>query len=658
MSDSETHERRSIAPALPDAAPVELASATHAEVPHEGGAHGPKMALWTLCVGALGVVYGDIGTSPLYAIRECFLSEHGLHPTPANVFGILSLIFWSLTITVSIKYVSYVLRADNGGEGGVLALMALALSREHGSPRRRQIILYLGLFGAALLYGDGMITPAISVLSAVEGLSIVTSRLDSVVVPLTVVILLGLFMVQRKGTAKMGAIFGPVMVLWFTVLGVLGLIQIANHPQILGALNPWHAVSFFHHHGKHGFVVLGSVFLVVTGGEALYADMGHFGRQPIRLTWFVFVGPCLLLNYLGQGALLLSNPHTAEHPFFELAPRWALFPLVFLSTLATIIASQALISGAFSLTRQATMLGIMPRFQILHTSAHEIGQIYVPIVNWMLMICTILLVLGFRTSTNLAAAYGVAVTTTMLITTALAYIVAKYSWGWSTFQAMSVTTVLLLVDTAFFASTVIKIPHGGWVALAVGGVILLIMLTWRAGRALVATRIVEEIIPLEDFFEVMHVELPARVPGTAVFMTSNSDGTPPALMQNFRFNRVVHKQVILLTVMTEQVPYIEEHERVEVRELPEGFVRILARYGFMEVPDLTALLERTDTPSPALEHTTFFLGREAVRITDRSGLARWRKAIYSFLSKNSARATTFFRLPSDRVIEIGGQIDL
>lgn len=669
MAESDTRGAPSLSSATP--APALPSSSSAPDAPRVGASPGslppdpaqhspstpPSHKLLPLCLGALGVVYGDIGTSPLYALRECFNGEHGLAVTQANVYGVLSLIFWSLTITVSIKYVAYVLRADNGGEGGELALMALALSKDRSAGRQR-IILLLGLFGAALLYGDGMITPAISVLSAVEGVGVITDTFDNAIIPITIFILVMLFSVQRRGTAKVGAVFGPVMIVWFLTIAALGLGQIIQHPQIIKSLNPYYGYAFFAKNGLSGLLVLGAVFLVVTGGEALYADMGHFGREPIRRTWYSFVLPALVLNYLGQGALLLQDPSAVAQPFFELAPRWSLVPLVVLSTCATIIASQALISGAFSMTNQATMLGFLPRFHVQHTSEHEMGQIYVPLVNYSLMVATVLLVIGFGSSTKLAAAYGVAVTTTMLITTALAYVVARRSWGWHPALAIGVTLLFLVVDVAFFYATVLKIPHGGWVPLVIGAAVLVIMLTWRSGRALVAQRITEEIIPLEDFFEVMHVELPARVPGTAVFLTSNSDGTPPPLMQNFRFNRVVHKQVILLTVKTEPVPFVEEHNRVQVTQLEEGFVRILAHYGFMEVPDLSALLARPDTPSPPVEHTTFFLGREAVSITDRPGLARWRKVLFAFLSRNAAKVTTFFRLPSDRVIEIGGQVDL
>ncbi len=614
--------------------------------------------LAALCLSALGIVYGDIGTSPLYALRECFAGQHPVPVTHDNVLGILSLIFWSLTITITVKYVAYVLRADNRGEGGILALMALATSKSAAAGKTRTAIVFLGLFGAALLYGDGMITPAISVLSAVEGLAIATPAFEHLVKPITIAILVGLFLIQKRGTAQVGAIFGPITLIWFTVLSVLGIAQIVQQPEVLLAFNPLYAVGFMVENQVHGFLALGGVVLVVTGGEALYADMGHFGTRPIRLTWLAFVGPSLFLNYLGQGALLLAHPEAASHPFYGLAPRWALIPMVALSTMATIIASQALISGAFSITRQATMLGFWPRVQIQHTSAREIGQIYVPSINWALMIATITLVIVFGSSSNLVAAYGIAVTTTMVITTALAYVVERHVWGWSRLKAGALTALLIGIDLAFFSANAVKIPHGGWVPLAVGAFIFLLMTTWKRGRAMIAERINEEIIPLDDFFEVMRIEMPARVPGTAVFMTSNPHGTPTALMHNFQHNRVVHQQVILLTIITEEVSYVLPHERVSVHKLTDGFVRVVARYGFMEVPDLAELLARKDTPTPAIEHTTFFLGRETLHIAGSKGMAEWRKRLFAFMARNGVRVTSFFSLPSDRVVELGGQIDL
>jgi len=614
--------------------------------------------LAALCLSALGIVYGDIGTSPLYALRECFSPHHGVAVTEANVLGVLSLIFWALTITVSIKYVAYVLRADNRGEGGILALMALAMSKSEASGKRRAMIVLLGLFGAALLYGDGMITPAISVLSAVEGLGIAQPALVHFIKPITIGILIGLFFFQKHGTAKVGNVFGPVTFLWFIVLAWLGFVHVLDNPHVLLAFNPLYGAEFLIQNRVHGFLTLGSVLLVVTGGEALYADMGHFGTRPIRITWFAFVLPALFLNYLGQGSLLLTRPSAASHPFYEMAPGWGLLPLIVLSTAATIIASQALISGAFSMTRQAMMLGYWPRVRVQHTSEREMGQVYVPSINWMLMISTIALVLGFGSSSNLAAAYGIAVTTTMLITTALAYVVAVHVWGWKVWQAVALTVLFFIVDLAFFGSNIVKVAQGGWVPLVVGLFILLLMTTWKKGRMLIAERVLEEIIPLEDFFEVMRIERPARVPGTAVFMTSNSDGTPTALMHNFQHNRVVHQQVILLTVVTEEVSFVLNHERVEVQELSDGFVRVVAHYGFMEVPDMRQLLARKDTPTPPIEHTTFFIGRETLCIVDSRGMAKWRKRLFAFMAQNGVRVTSFFSLPSDRVAELGGQIDL
>ena len=613
--------------------------------------------LVTLCVAALGVVYGDIGTSPLYAIRECFHPAHGMAVTPANVLGVLSLIFWSLVIVITIKYLFYVLRAHNRGEGGVLALMALAQGGAQGR-YMRLTILSLGLFGAALLYGDGMITPAISVLGAMEGLVVATTAFERWVVPLTVVMILLLFLPQRHGTAKVGAVFGPVIAVWFIVIATLGVAQVVKQPIVLTAFSPHYAALFMIDHGLTSFLVLGSVFLVVTGGEALYADMGHFGARPIRLTWLLVAFPALLCNYFGQGALLIGDAKTIENPFFLLAPRWALYPLVVLSLAAAVIASQAVISGAFSLTRQAMMLGFWPRVEMSHTSHREIGQIYVPSINWFLMVATIYLVLEFGTSSNLAAAYGIAVTTTMVITTLLAYVVARRLWGWKKLPALALTLLFVSIDLSFFGANATKIAHGGWFPLIVGAAIFLTMTTWNKGRELLGTRIRAQIIPLSDFFELIRIERPARVPGTAVFMTSNPEGTPPALMQNFRLNYVLHQRVILLSIVTTEHPFVSIEERVTSEQLPEGFMRVVARYGFMEQPDVPELLEERHIPGWTLEFTTFFLGRETVLPAVGAGMSRWRQRLFGFMGRNSQRAASFFNIPSDRVMEIGSQIQL
>jgi KUP system potassium uptake protein len=610
-----------------------------------------------LALGALGVVYGDIGTSPLYAFRECFHGDHAIAATRGNVLGVLSLMAWALFIVVTVKYLVYVLRADNRGEGGELALMALALSSIKGKVGPK-IVIALGIFGAALLYGDGMITPAISVLSAVEGLEVAAPGLKRFVIPTTIVILIGLFSVQSRGTAGIGAVFGPIMVVWFTVLAVIGATHVIAHPSVLQALSPHHAVRFLIENKLAGFLVLGAVFLVVTGGEALYADMGHFGRRPIQVTWIFMVGPALLTNYFGQGALLIDHPEFASNPFFRAAPAWSLYPMLVLATMATIIASQAVISGAFSYTRQGMMLGFWPRIEVKHTSSTQIGQIYVPLVNWVLMVATIALVLGFGSSSKLAAAYGIAVTTTMVITTLLAYVVARHRWGWSAVGAVSLTLVLLVVDVGFWGAQLVKIPHGGWFPLVIAGSIFLLMVTWKDGRALLGRRMREQMIPLTDFFELMRIERPARVPGTAVFMTSNADGAPPALMQNFAHNRVVHQQVILLTVLTTEEPRVMPDRRVSVEELPEGFRRVVARYGFMEQPDIPRLLDERHLEDWSIEHTTFFLGRETLLATKREGMAIWRERLFAFMSRNSQRASTFFNVPSDRVMEVGSQIEL
>jgi KUP system potassium uptake protein len=636
---------------------------TSAEQPIRASAHsltrGPPRGryLLTLSIAALGIVFGDIGTSPLYAVRECLHGPHGVDPSRANVLGVLSLIVWSLVIVVSIKYLAYVLRADNRGEGGILALMALAATTTSRDTWIGKAVIALGLFGAALLYGDGMITPAISVLSAVEGLEIAAPGLTDFVVPITVIILVGLFWIQRRGTAGVGAMFGPVTFIWFLAIAALGIAQIVHHPDVLASLSPTYAIAFLKAGSFRAFLVLGAVFLVVTGGEALYADMGHFGARPIRLTWFAVALPALLLNYFGQGALLIAEPSAADQPFWRMVPGWALYPMLFLATFATIIASQALISGVFSLTRQATMLGFWPRQRVQHTSAREIGQIYLPGMNWLLMIATIGLVLGFGSSSRLAAAYGIAVTLTMVITTLLAFFVARRRWKWAVPAALGITIVFLIPDIAFLGANLIKIHDGGWFPLLIGAGLFMVMITWKRGREILGERFRERIVPLADFYELLHVERPARVPGTAVYLTSNAEGTPPALLQNFLLNRAIHQRVALVTITTEDVPFVEAEERAQREELEMGFVRIVARFGFMESPNVPKLLE-AELPGYSLEHTTFFLGRETLIATERPGMAIWREKLFAFLSRNAQPATAFFGIPPDRVMEIGTQIEL
>jgi KUP system potassium uptake protein len=611
-------------------------------------------------MGALGVVYGDIGTSPLYALKECFHGPHGIEPTRDNVLGVLSLIFYALTFIISIKYLIFVMRADNKGEGGILALMAL-VSQQPGAKRRsRALLIPLGLFGAALLYGDGMITPAISVLGAVEGLAIATDVFEPIIVPTTIVILLGLFLIQRHGTHKVGAFFGPIMVLWFLTIAGLGAYWIAQDPHVLASLNPLHGVRFLVTNGWHGFIVLGSVFLVVTGGEALYADMGHFGREPIRVAWFSLVLPALFMNYLGQGAMLLDHPELAESPFYHMAPRWGLYPLVVLATAAAVIASQALISGAFSLTRQAIQLGYSPRLDIEHTSATTAGQIYIPQVNTALMLATIGLVLGFRSSSALAAAYGIAVTSTMVITTLLAYLVARDSWGVSRAVAGSLAVFFLIIDLGFFTANLTKIADGGWFPLIVGALIYTVLSTWKAGRALLASRINERIYPLDRFMKDIKWQPPPRVSGTAIFMTSLNQGTPPTLLHNLEHNQVLHERVILLTVATSDTPYVKAADRTHIEPLEEGFYRMTLRYGFAEQPDVPAALKEAANNGFKfrMSRTTFFLGIETLLPTKRPGMALWRERLFVFTARNAVRATSFYRIPPERVVEIGIQVEL
>lgn len=618
-----------------------------------------------LTLTALGVVYGDIGTSVLYAMRECFIGPHAVPPTHQNVLGVLSLIIYSLVLVISIKYVAIVMRADNQGEGGVLALTALIPGRAvggRGAPRLatgRPVLVALGIFGTALLYGDGMITPAISVLGAIEGLEVATPLFQPYVVPVTVAILVGLFLIQRYGTHRVGGLFGPIMVIWFVTLAALGIVWVARLPAVLGAFDPRHAVSFFAANGFVGFAVLGAVFLVVTGGEALYADMGHFGRYPIRLAWFVLVLPALILNYLGQGALLLLDP-SVEHPFFLLAPSWALLPLVGLSTAAAIIASQALISGSFSITRQAIQLGLAPRLEVEHTSAREMGQIYVPQVNWALMCATVLIVVGFGSSSALAAAYGIAVTLTMVITVLLLHVIMTERWRWPKPAAAAVLLLFLTIDLAFFGANALKVMQGGWVTLGVALLLFTLMTTWKTGRRLLAERLTARAIPLEDFIATVATVQPVRVTGTAVFMTAQPTGTPPALAHNLRYNKVLHQHVIVLTVSTAQQPHVSPENRVSVEPLGHDLFNVRVQYGFMEDPDVPEALEQARQQGLVLDSDdlTYFLGRETIIVSRRRGMAIWREKLFVLMARNAVRATAFFRLPPERVVELGVQVEM
>jgi len=614
--------------------------------------------LFVLSVGALGVVYGDIGTSPLYALRECFRPDHGVAPTPQNVLGTLSLIVWSLIIIISIKYLALVMRADNRGEGGILALMSLVGARGDAG-KRRFLLVSLGLFGAALLYGDGMITPAISVLSAIEGLEVATPVFTPFVVPITVIVLVILFLMQRFGTARVGAMFGPVMVVWFIVIAVLGLTHLVQEPYVLNAFNPWYAVQFFVVNRKHGFLVLGAVFLAVTGGEALYADMGHFGARPIRLAWFLLVFPALILNYLGQGALLLHNPAATEHPFFLLAPRWAYFPLVALATTATVIASQAVISGAYSLTRQAVQLRYAPRLMIRHTSAREIGQIYIPSVNWILMFSAIGLVVAFKASTNLAAAYGVAVTATMGITTALLAVVEREVWRWSYLAIVAVTVPLLAIDLAFFSANIVKITEGGWFPLVVGITVYTLMTTWRTGRTILTERLSKQALSIDDFLRDLQSNVIPRVPGTAIFMSRSRTGIPTTLLHNLKHNKVVHQNVVLLNVDVEETARIVEEQRYQWQDLGSGVHRLIVHVGFMEEPNLPDLLSRAKgrLKFPPMT-TSYFLGRETLIATNAPGMALWREELFVWMMRNASSASQYFGLPPNQVIELGAQIEM
>ncbi len=654
-------------PVLPEASagafPLEPGpvAAPHAYPAGRGAARG--RALLTLSLGALGVVYGDIGTSPLYALKECFSGRHAVAPTPENVMGVLSLVFWAMTFVVTFKYLTFVMRADNRGEGGILALMALVGQRET-TPGGRETLTILGLFGAALLYGDGVITPAISVLGAVEGVAVAAPTLEHAVVPVTVTILVTLFLFQKRGTAAVGAVFGPVMLVWFGCIALAGVRGIARDRGILAAASPHHAVAFFAQHRLHGFLVLGAVVLVITGGEALYADMGHFGRRPIRLAWLGIAMPALLLNYFGQGAMLLHDAAASRNPFYLLVPAWALYPMIGIATAAAIVASQALISGAFSLTNQAVQLGYSPRVTIRHTSRTEAGQIYIPEVNWALGVATIALVLGFKTSSNLAAAYGIAVTGTMTITTLLFHRVARDRWRWPRAAIWPLSALFLAVDASFFLANVVKVEEGGWFPLAAAAAVFALMSTWKRGREALRAQIQGAGLPLELFLPDLERNPPLRVPGTAVFMAS-SPGVPPVLLHHLKHNKMLHERVLLVSVVNEEIPSVPDAERVTVHALSGGFFQVIGRYGFMEtphVPGLLASLPPWAISGPRIElsqmDTTYYLGRETLLPTGPSRLAGWRKRLFIVMARNALTASAFFGLPPNRVVEMGAQIQL
>lgn len=613
-----------------------------------------------LALSALGVVYGDIGTSPLYALKESFHHGHNILLTEGSIFGILSLIFWSLIIVISIKYLRYVLKADNRGEGGILALTALITPKDGKNSARRDKLVLFGLFGTALLYGDGMITPSISVLSAVEGLELITPVFTPYIIPITIAILVALFSVQKYGTSVVGKVFGPVTLFWFFTLGSLGVYNILKAPSVLMAVNPYYAFRFFVENQWNGFMVLGSVFLVVTGGEALYSDLGHFGRKPIHRAWFFVALPCLLLNYFGQGALLTHTPEAIKNPFFLMAPSWMLTPLVILATFATVIASQALITGVFSITMHAVHLGYIPRVLIKHTSKKEYGQIFVTSMNRLLMIACIALVITFKTSSNLAAAYGIAVTTTMAITTVLFFIVVREKWKWSLLKAGSICGFFLIIDLSFFGANLAKVLDGGWVPLAVGLIIFIIMTTWKRGRRLLEIRNREKIISLGKFLEILENETPHRNAGTAIYMSSSLENTPYALINTYEHFKTVHEHLIFLRVITEEIPHVEKSKRLEVKSIGHGCYTIVVHYGYMDAPNIPEEVDKIQVGGTVINSrdVTYFIGKENFFATEIPGMAIWREKLFAFQSANSQDATTYFKLPKHRVMEIGIQVEL
>ena len=613
-----------------------------------------------LVVGAIGVVYGDIGTSPLYTLRTAFTGPHGLTLNEANVLGVLSVIFWALVIVVTLKYITLIMRADNRGEGGILALTALVSRGLEHRARLRWWLVGFGIFGAAMFYGDGMITPAITILGAVEGLEVIAPSMHTYVVPVSVAIIVGLFAVQKRGTASLGAVFGPVMAVWFVTLGVLGGMEIARAPHVLIALNPGYAVAFIADSPVRAFLAFGAVVLAVTGTEALYADMGHFGRSPIRRAWLLFVMPALVLNYFGQGALVLSQPAAIKNPFYLLAPDWALVPLLLLATLAAIIASQAVISGAFLLTRAAIQMGYCPRLTIEHTSERAIGQIYVPFINWMLLAAVIALVVGFRSSDSLAAAYGIAVTLAMLIDSILIYVVMRRLWNWPAWVAAAIAAPLLAIDLTFLLSNALKIPDGGWFPILIGAIVFTLLTTWKRGRIVLMDRLAEDAMPLDLFIQSIEASPPTRVPGTAIFLTGTQDRVPHALLHNLKHNKVLHERIVFLTVVTRDIPYVADEDRYEVKPLGCEFFKMTADFGFKEDPDVPALLEDCGQKGFAFDmmETSFFVSRETLIPTVAPGMALWREKLFVSMSKNATKASEFFQIPTNRVVELGTQVEL
>ncbi len=613
-----------------------------------------------LTIAAIGVVFGDIGTSPLYALKESFNPQHGIPLNESTVLGILSLMFWSLVTLVTVKYLLFMMRADNRGEGGILSLTALAQRCYLSRSRGRWVVTSLGMFGAAMFYGDGIITPAVSVMSAVEGLTLYAPALERFVLPIVIGILVGLFAIQRHGTAAIGRYFGPTMVVWFAVLAILGVVQIAKNPGVLAAINPYYSFHFLIEHQFAAFITLGAVVLCVTGGEALYADMGHFGRVPIRRGWFLVVWPALLINYFGQGALMLSQPEAVKNPFYLMAPQWALLPLIALAAAATVIASQAVISGAFSLTKQAIQLGYLPRFAINHTSEREVGQIYVPFVNWFMLVAIVLLVLGFKSSSNLASAYGIAVTITMLIDTLLLFVVMTRIWRWNAMFALALTAIIVGNDLMFLSACLTKFADGGWFPLVIGAVMFTVMSTWRKGREILRKRMNEGSIPLDAFVESMALSDTPKVPGTGIFMTTNGKGVPSALLHNLKHNKVLHGRVIILSIVIEDIPRVPKEDYIWIENLQHGFYRITAHYGFMESPNIPDMLSDCSLQHMNFDmmETSFFVNRESLIATPGGGMALWREHLFVWMSHLAAKASDYFRIPTNRVVELGTQVEI